>query len=265
MLKEFFESLWTKAQWSMRPAEVTLSREPGHRYAIAHADGKLEYREAEPQPRQHKAGDLTAIIDWAKKSHGDTECDDEPIIWFSREAVTLFLHDGTRRDVVKLLLQFHPQLKTLQMCEAKPEWLDQKPFISFLRIKLADCIREDSEGDVIGLIETLRRIKFRKNEQGHSEIAHSKASIGRALECELTGVGVIPERIAVTVPIFAGPLHFLAHPVNCAIEVDAASEKFQLVPLPGEVENAVCLAEADIGRELAEALADKVPVYYGTP
>lgn len=255
MLKELFDAICDKERKAFKATVIQPAPEPSYRYLIQDANGSYNWFEALPQPRQHKAADLSAILAIAKEQEATS------VVWYSREAVTLFYDDETRRDQVRLALLSHPQLNTMLRLEKDKPKLDQKEFLRLLRIDLAGC--DPIQGAT--LVDIIRKIRFKKNEQGENVILHNKASLGRSIENELIGGGPIPEKITLSVPIFKAPRHLKRYPIGCAIEIDPAEEKFQLVPFPGEIDEAVCLAERDIAQELREALPALVPIYYGAP
>lgn len=268
MLKELFDAVVLQTTKAMRPTVVHADAEPNHVYLLAHADGKVEQREALPEPRAHRAGDLSAIIEMVHELTRRSEesvSDTNLVVWYSREAVVLLLDDATRRDRLTLPLTLHPQLLALQQLEQSKQQFDQKGFVSLLRIQFAGCL-----GPAGNLIEIVRQVKFKQHQDGHGVVQHGKASIGRSIQSELTGAGTIPEQTTLDVPVFAGPLAARRYAIECAIEVDPASERFQLIPFPGAVEAAICAAEAQLGADLRDATRrnteeDEAAVYYGMP
>jgi hypothetical protein len=73
----------------------------------------------------------------------------------------------------------------------------------------------------------------------------------------------LPEFVTLSVPVFAGPLAGWRREVPAALEVDPETETFQLIPLPGAIEAAVCSAEARVGEYLAEGAGEGVGIFYG--
>lgn len=251
MLKELFETVIHFARQGITPRVLKIENEPAHVYCIADSEGKLEFRESEPQPRNHRVRDLEGIMAWAENKPA--------AIWYSRSGVCVLLDDLTRRDIVRLDLSFHPQLLRLKSLENGRIWLDQKSFIALLRIDLDGCI--DTQAN---LIDIFRRIRFRKQEEGSTVVLQNKASLGRAIEAEMSGSGAIPEEILLTVPVFDGAMQY-PMPIRCALEADPAQEKFQLVPFVGQIEKAVCMAENAIGRTLRSELGAASAIFYGSP
>ncbi len=256
MLKEFFESVVRTAQDSLRPTVLKPDAEPAHRYALALHSGEVLWFEAEPQPRQHKAGDIGTIAKLAATSSA------KPVVWYSRKGVVLLCDDGTRRDQVRLDLRLHPQLVLLSELERTNCWHDQKAFIALLRIALNGLLPDTP------LIESIRRLRFRKLDSGESIVQSNKASLGRTIESELTGSAPLPETVELEVPVFDLLSLAFTLPVSCALEIDPATEKFQLLPFPGQIESAIADAENMLGEELRILLSmngEEVPLYFGAP
>jgi hypothetical protein len=134
----------------------------------------------------------------------------------------------------------------------------QADFVRLLRITFAGCL-----GPAGNLLEIVRKIQFRVNQAGRSEVQHGKASIGKSLEAELTGAGALPEEVVFQVPIFESGFQDLEM-VGCALEVDPQTETFQLIPYPRSIEEALSVAEERLGAELTASL-EGVRVFHGVP
>ncbi len=271
----FLEALTKLAQKAAEPKVFNLPHEPEHRYAVRTPEGELDFREAEPEPRNHTALDLSALVEFAvdfTNTHAEVvkgEAVPANIVelWFSRHGVTLHLDSTTRRDVVRLKLEESPQLKTLRALENARQGVTQKEFIKLLRISLPGALPES-------MLNAVRNLKFKLNSEGESAVAHNKVSVGKAIQAQLDGSDVIPEEATAWVPIWTGFLQELPYGVRCAVDIDPQAQTFSLIPLPGEIERVVRDAEKKLGRLLAEAVADEasdpkivdlIPVLYGVP
>lgn len=247
MLAELFKLIGDQAVLANGSHLTPLPNEPKHVYYL---DG--EYCQADPQPRGAKAADLTAVVAFASEHQHSSE------IWFSRERVTVHLDRETRRDVVTLPLVLNDQLLTLAKLSRQNVAHSQKEFVRLLRIDLAGCPPED-------LLPLVRSLRFRQNAATSGTIEHGRASLGKAVECQLEGRSTIPDRITLTAPVFEGFQRHLRYTVECAIEIDAETEKFYLIPFPGEIESVIRRAEDDIGEQIQRLLGSvPVPVMYGT-
>lgn len=255
MLKELFDAIQEQQKAALRPEIIPIPGQVPHITHLAMPDGTMVAVYAEPPYRDHQAFDLATLCEWAKR----TEADD-PFVWYSRDGVVLFLEDGNRRDKVQLELHTSQQLEKLEKIEASRPAFDQKGLINLLRIDFRDCLQMCGN-----LVDVIRKVKFRQAQTGEAEIQHGKSSVGRALMSELTGQGSIPETITLPLPVFKGNFPCPAT-VDCALEIDSATEKFWLIPFPGEIERAYLSAEAAIALELGDRLADTgVPIFYGQP
>lgn len=265
MLNELFQEIIKLGQQSALPKIIRHNEEPAHHYFLARPGGQITEHVTEPPTRNHMAGDLSAVAGWVVATWPNEKGEEYniaelPVVWFSRNAVTLFLDDSNRRNRITLKLSLHPQLKDLQTLEHSQTWHDQKSFVRLLRVKLAGCLQPENNA-----LETFRRIRFKKVDEGSIAILHTKSSIGRQIEAEIAGASIIPEELLLMVPVFEGPLSEHSFPIRCAVETDPAKEAFQLIPFPGEIEKAICAAEKKIGRLLRGDMGEEIPIYYGTP
>jgi hypothetical protein len=97
-------------------------------------------------------------------------------------------------------------------------------------------------------------------------ISNTKVSVGRQLEAEVNGTDVLPEYVELDVPVFADTLAWARIIVKCALEADASTESFQLIPLAGEIGNGLTRTEWAIGTMLKEQVKENgVFVYHGMP
>jgi hypothetical protein len=139
---------------------------------------------------------------------------------------------------------------------------EQKQLILMLRTRFKDC-----QGPCQGLLTALRHIKMFRNVRTEAKITPGKASIGRSLETEVSGVTQLPEDFELDVPVFDGAFPMLRGKVEVALEVDAEAERFVLIPIEGSDEDVIRKAEAKIGEMLAEGMDDAFQrrLHYGRP
>lgn len=257
MLVEFLDRVVALADERRRPQVLKPEQEPEHVYLLTTPNGGVQRHRAEPKPRRHLASSLGSLADVANTMRSSPAC-----AWYSRKEVVLLLDDTDRRDSVSLALTLSYPLRALQGLETnRTLWFSQKDFINFLRIDLAGCL-----GAAGNLLAIVRQLKFRQLAQSAGDIQHGKASLGKAIEAELTGAGSLPEQVVLHVPVFLNLL-LPTQPVLCALDIDPTNEKLALIPLPGTLEQALRGAESAIAEQLAVHLAEhdmeSVPVYYG--
>lgn len=241
---------------------VRVSGEPGHVYFLRQTDGSLKRYEAAAAPRSHKAASIEAIVNKAADAIKEG---DMPEIWYSRAGVAIYLDASDRRDTVQLNLGLSLPLSRLIELEKQRPGFQQAQLIKELRITFRDCLT--SAGN---LVEVLRKVKFNAGKDVDSEVQHGKVSLGKTLTAQVTGTGVLPEYVTLTVPVFANrTLASCTATVECALEPDAGTETFQLIPLPGQIERAIDAGETKLGsmihQGLAEAKAEATGVFFGQP
>jgi hypothetical protein len=254
MLQEAIEKIARLAGEAKSIQVIRPAGEPEHVYLLQHPEG-YDRCVAEPPPRRHRVLSLESLMVLAENTDAKNA-----VIWYSRAGVTFVFNDGDRRDTAMLELRLSKPVETLLALEKDQRSFNQTDLIKMLRTTFAECL--DPAGN---LLEILRRIKFSASRSGEAVVQHGKASVGRSLEAELTGTGALPEYITLDVPIFAQAWAGWRGLVRCAFEPNAATETFQVIPLPGQIEAAIQQAEDRLGEALVARLTDKVNVYHGCP
>ena len=84
---------------------------------------------------------------------------------------------------------------------------------------------------------------------------------------QITGTDALPEYVILEVPVFTNPALAQLFPVECALEPDAGTQTFKLIPLPNEIERAIGDGERMIAQMLAASMgeAGMANVHYGKP
>lgn len=253
MLAEFLDRVVELADQARQPYVMQVDQEPNHVYHLVHADGTVVRREAAPPTRDHRAFDLETLAAWVEAGSGSS------VTWYCREGVVVLLDDDSRRDRLRLNLTRSQQVQqVVNLAQNKP-WLKQKDFINLLRVSLHGCLSKAG-----ALLSMARQVKFRQLAQAEQAIHLGKASLGKRIESELHGAEAFPEQVVLSVPLWEN-LPLPPQDVLCALDIDSATESFQIIPLPGEVEAALRAGEVSLRERLAELLPDGAPLYYGTP
>jgi hypothetical protein len=253
MDKQLFDTIVELARESHRDTIFKDSHDPEHVGRILSPGGGHETFRRDPAPRSHRAASIDTVAKFAEAN------EDDAAVWYSRAGFVVLIDDADRRDRVAFPLTLTPQLELLQKLEKQPTPLQQKPFVTFLRVNLADCL-----GRTGSLLNTIRSLKFRTTDSGESTIAQGKASMGRAIESQVWGEDAVPDEVTLDVPIFVENCGVTPKPIRCALDLDGNSRAFTLTPLAGQIEAALQAAE----RELAEAIKGKhgeAPLYFGKP
>lgn len=259
MLAEFVNAISEKALAAKQARVVDLAgKEPAHVYALQLPGGEVTFRQSQQQPLDAIAADLQAILDFANDHRETSE------IWYSRGGIETFLDRSTRRDKIGFALEESVQVSLLnRWSKSNGEWMKQEALLKLMRTVFYGCL--GAAGDIVNI---LRKVKFVNNVAGESTIERGKASIGRSIEQEVTGMGVLPETITFEVPMFANVFTSMRGRITCALEVDTANQTFALITLPQQVENALVECESLIGDMIRQQInggreTGLVPVYYG--
>lgn len=247
MLVQALEFLFAAAR-DAKAARILPIPGDGRTCYVEHCGEIHEYTVA-PLHREHTVESVADLIAAAKR------WGDQPVIWVSGTQVVLIPTDADRRDTVTLPLVESQQLLFLRQCKA----FSQIEMIRALRTSLVGAEKRAE------LITAIRSLKWRTSSEGSADIQHGKESLGRSVENEVTGSGIIPELIVVTGPVYRnlGEENNLFS-IGCDLEIDAPQQRFLFKPLPDEIDSAVSLGMASIRERILAELPD-VPVLYGTP
>jgi hypothetical protein len=222
-----------------------------------------ELREIAVKPplRRHQVETLDDLVALAKAWAGDADCPPigSPVAWHNRNRVTVVRDDAERREFATMELRFSKTLLRLADLEQDPRPMDQRQFVRLLRIELGlDTL----------LVAKFRKLDWQSGAATKGEVAHGRDRMGREIQAEVQGVEELPEEIDVRLAVYANPGErdesiFL---VRCAVEIDAANQRFTLTPLPDEIERVIDMAQASIRNRLEEGLAEpEIAVYAGEP
>ena len=251
MIKEALQYLTQLARDSN--ALLKIDSEPSDVYFQRAPDGTLHRRTADPPPRASRVHSLQSFIAAVKAYVMD---DTLASVWVSSSSVVAVLDDETRRDRITFPVTLTRTVKTLKRLEDNPTDLTQAALIRLFRVDLASTL-EDS-----ALLDAVRSVKFTKNESGESTMQHGMASLGRSVQAELAGTGGIPGAVTLSIRIFEEV--DCTGKIICAIEIDVEKQCFRLLPIPGQLPEAIRSAENELASAIALEL-DQLPVFQGVP
>jgi len=247
MLQEALELI---QQTAVKAAGAEILAIPGDgRKAYVVIDNEIREIDVEPPNRKHVVHTLDDIINFAK--HGWQQA----VVWHGENAVTLILDDSDRRDYVVLPFTKSDKFLTLGKLAVEQPWLDQKSFIRLLRFDLGL--------DNLKVVAPFRRLQWETGAKVDSQVNRGDAKIGKSIVEKVEGVDQLPDEIDVPTPVYSESGEREEYLVRCGIEIDAANQRLQLVPLPDELARVVDLAQASIRRRLESSL--QCPIYYGNP
>lgn len=228
--------------------------EPEHVYLTVNHDGTVTRFSAEPEPRNHLLVTLEQVAAFVASK--GTESDSA--VWFDRSGIVVITDDKTRRDQAALKLNHTPQCSTLVSLEASKKKHTLRDFRRLMRVDLAGCTVDRV------LLNWLASVKFSDSRTVGSSIKQGKESLGREIEqSAVSQSGECPETVTLRVRIFDDPSLIETWPLECAVEIDLDNQEFQLIPLPGQLHDAIENEVGAIGKALAETI--KCPVFRGKP
>lgn len=233
-------------------------------------DGKIE-EIAVPRPwRQHTLLSVAEIpahlAHWEKLHDSDTEDAylPHPAVWYCPDQVAVVLDDNPdshRRDLITCPLEYTDAYRLLQRCaDGHQRAWEQKEFIRVLRTTLWDCL-----GDQAGsLLATLRTVSGMSRTSVESDQQKDRSNMGVSVEKEIKSKhGDIPEEVVLHVRVYQDPSLQTQRRIRCALESDPQSLQFWLIPLAGQLEDALHAEMAFISQLLDSEL--DAPVFYGRP
>ncbi len=239
---------------------LALPDEPKGTYGIVTASGTVDVAQAAPGPRKivlNSVDQVPTFIGFAKSKLGG-----EPSIYYNESYVYVILDDGPesqRKDFACIKLQMTDEYKTVQGLK---DWnLDQKDFISLLRVRLADC----TTPEVTQLINACKAIGFSSQTKESREVGHGRESMGFDIQDEVQSkAGEIPEEVVLDVRIFDDRELEQRHKITCIVEICAKAGTFKLTPKPADLRKEM-QREMDFLQGALTAGADGCPVYFGSP
>jgi hypothetical protein len=256
VLKEAFQLLLDTGR-SSADVVVKPAAEPAHVYYLRRPDGSLDRVEADRPPWAHEAHSLQAVVAIAKEAQAANFAS----VWYGADHVTALFGEDLRNRVRLGLAHSEPFLQ-LHAWRTTKAALTQVELVRSLRTTFRDALAQAGE-----LVNVLKRVNFTATAATQGEVGHGRASLGKQIAGEVTGTGVIPEYVTFNFPVFANAcLRALRGSVECALEPDAATGTFRVIPLPGQLELAAESALAALGEQLRAELGESgVGLYYGRP
>lgn len=255
MLMEAMRYLRELADDARSTEDLKIDRLPKNRVWLATKDGDVREMVLPEPPLLARACDLTTLVAAVAAGVNDPDASIHPEFWFSERLVVGFQDHGGIPDRVELPLTKTSRWGRLESLAASA--FGQKEFLRLLRLELGNAVPA-------GVVDVLRKVLFKAHQEAQGQIGHNKASVGKTLQVELQTQEKLPEEVNLYLQVFNEVDYFAT--VLCALEIDIEAQRFQLVPMPGELDLGVKAALAYV-RSILESLRgeEKWPVYYGCP
>lgn len=251
MLKEALEYL-TRLGRETVPDVIRAEAEPAHVYYLRDKDGNLVRTVAAPAPAKHAADNLATVAELAAQAGAE--------VWVRPFAVVVTFGDQSRSAARLELKISEPLARLAEWAKHKPA-LAQAALIAEIRTTFAGTLGAHPD-----LLAVLRKVRFNLNQGTVGEVSHGKASLGKTIEGEVYGTAAIPETVTFNVPVYANPfLAAVRAPVVCAMDPDAATGQFRVIPIPGQIEAACEVGAQALAETLKDAMGVTAPIYFGAP
>lgn len=224
-------------------------------YLVVGADGEYTERSKDLPSRSHVVESVSEVSSYVT-NFGDNSDEPNPVVWFSEDGVVAILDDDTyRRDRVVRPLEQSPAMVAIRSTDA----MDQKALVRMLKTVWYDSLENVDE-----LIRVISSLDFSSTSGGSSTVSGTRATIDRSIENEVRSqAGEIPERLIFNVRIFEDADLVVRRTIICALESEPGSPVFRVIPLAGQIRDALDSEMAHL-RTILERDA-KWPVFWGVP
>lgn len=268
-----------------RVALVAIPNHPNHDYLVVKENGNYEQHELPLPPRATKLASVDQPGLFALHAHQKWDCN--PAIYYDPACINIRLEDSNLekgRGVAACPLTQTEVWKRLDNWSADPNtaWLSHKVFIRELRVTFGECF---ASGDLDRLIDAIGQLDFIQGERTQSVAVRNRESMGREVMAEVKSVkGDIPEQVLLGVRIYRDPILLRQHPIRCLLETDPSNGRLALIPLAGELDNALDAEMQSLGELLRASVRSsrlltgpdesattdlapnwQIPVFYGQP
>jgi hypothetical protein len=241
---------------------------------VVTSDGKVRHDPVPPLPRGYHASSLDGFIEGVIKiggtesrlliAEGEGESEraqpdfPEATVFVGPQRVRLLLDEEDRREAITLDLKQTEAFTALRFDKLKG--LSQADMTHQLKRLFNNNVLPAS------LVPAIRKVKWKANSEGRSEIKVGNESIGRDVLREVHGFdGEWPEDVQLAVRVFTDPSLSETEEINCVFSIDLVAESFSLVPIEGECERALDDALRRISDEIAstEGMPAHIRIVHG--
>ena len=206
-------------------------------------------------------GTVASIIDMGVVAAENSTDGESPVgVFVSKDKAVLQLGDNIRaKSRFTLPLRVNPVVRVLQSGCLN---MTHKACVRVLRVDLAS-VRLCPE-DFKTVMFTL---KFQSENETTSVTRKGDESIAKSVKAKVTGESEIPEDLSVTFSVYPDVTPNYLSLVKCSVIIDSMEQLIHIIPLPGELEEALLGAQKHIAGLIAVELAEKgvtCPVICGT-
>jgi hypothetical protein len=255
MIAEGIQAVKSLVESATTPRKIDIPDPRNATYVVA---GNVQSFEVPPAPRSHTVGGVAEIVSLANRFKSE---DLTPAVWYDAERVVLVIDDAEHRvEHATLILETSDVWNVIVGLRKSESWLEPKAFVHLLRVKLARTL------DPTALLNAVRALKFEAGQVTTAVVKRANESWGKEINAKASSdAGALPEEVALSAPVYKTLGQTERYLVMCAVEIDPAAARLQLLPLPDEIERVQQMAVTRIGQELADTLTDEIPCYQGKP
>jgi hypothetical protein len=262
-LRDALEFLAKQARDATGPRTMDVPNGPPHAHYLVGRNGDVQRLESDPTPRRHLIGSLDSFRDMALHLDGVNSA--KPAIFLGREKLELVCDWDVRRDHATLPLVLSTPFARLQYFEDGTRWLTQAELIRLLRTDLAYALTDAT------ILPTLRTLRFKKRDDGGTDVQHGKQSIDRSIQQSVMGAGEspLPELLVFHTSVYSTPgfdIDDWVVNVECALDINIEEGTFLLKPCGDTIADAYAATLANVEAWLRAGTREKeTPIFVGDP
>lgn len=205
-------------------------------------------------------GSVASVVDLGIVASSIKEDEEVVGVFVSKDKAVLQLGDNIRpKDRFTLPLRVNPVVRTLAVgCQN----MSHKACVRVLRVDLASVRLYPEDFKTV-----MSALKFQSENETTSVTRKGDESIAKSVKAKVTGESEIPEELSVTFSVYPDVIPDYLSLVKCSVIIDSMEQLIHIIPLPGELEEALLGAQKHIAGLIAVELAERgvtCPVICGT-
>lgn len=246
---------------NITPKVVDLPKEKPGTYAIilpgkpgAKLSDTLDVRVAGPLWHNEELATPSDLRNFILKRESDSDDDKKGVVYVGEGSIVYVYDANDRRDRASTPLTLSKPWQWLLKADAgQIPQLSQRDIIRTLRITFGGALPAGSN-----LIGALRNLNFTNNGTVEANIQHGKNTLGKQILNQVIGIDALPEDVAFSLNVFENFRYPVT--VQCALEIYPDVQKFEIVPYPNQLHDAL---ELTLDRIRGDFDSEDVRAYLG--
>lgn len=260
-----------------KPQKLDLAGMPPNHTALYHSTGnRIDVFVPPVGHRSYRAADLADLarlinefagrtVSRGSDQNGAPSSIETPLVFVFvlNGTVHVILDEkGDRRD--RLSLSFKPSDGWNELHTIDGEWQKQAAMVDALRTKINGRYSPE-------IVPLIRKIKFKSDSSGSSEVTTGRVSMGKSIEAAVSGLdGDFPDDVVVELPIYDEFIdengNALRFGVSCSLDVNPADQTIRLACKAGQLAKALLDADTKMMQAIAaKVTCQNVKIFRGTP